>query len=479
MRRRLFVLLLVLLSSSAPMVYADAKRGVGTATAPTETELRIGMQYLVIIAVDNYEHWIPLRTPVRNAKAFREILETRYYVDKIYELYDEQATKANIIKLFVELQKKMKADDSLLVIYSGHGHLDENSDTGFWIPVNAGADIYEQSNWLPHVQLRGLIAKIAANHVLLISDSCFAGDLIYSTRSLPAEVTAEYFRGAYSRVSRQVLTSGAVETVPDESVFFSQLISVLERNDRSVIDTLMLFNEVRLGVRETTPLIGSLAETGHQEGASFLLFSKQTPLPDDPAKLAAGSSPEQLPYPPGTIEEPTGAGTKRPRPFSAGLAMGWNIPIGTYERGFRTGSSWSGRLHYHHRREWGEIGMGLRVGYIPQNTMEDLESPFYPDSPDGSSWLLAASIGYTSVRDPILYLTAELEGGAAINVFRYYIPEIHTTTTAQPFIGSAVGAGARLLDRLRVTVYGRFVSFFLDHGLYMGIAPEISVEVTF
>jgi hypothetical protein len=229
----------------------------------------------------------------------------------------------------------------------------------------------------------------------------------------------------------------------------------------------MLFNEVRLGVRGSTPLMGSLPGTGHQEGASFLLFARET------------ESPEQLPYPSGSTEETAYTGAQRPRPFSAGLALGWNIVIGTYEQSLRTGSSWSGRLHYHLLRDWGEITMGLRTGYILQNSTGDFNTLFDLDAPDGSSCLLGASIGYTTVRDPIQYLTAELEGGAAINVFRYYIPDIHTITDATPFLGSAVGAGARILDRFRITVYGRFVSFFLDHGLYMGISPEISVEATF
>jgi hypothetical protein len=479
MVRWTLLLLLGLLSAITPAVYADSGRGVGTPGTSVESVLRDGRQYLVFIAVDAYERWVPLRTPVRDAKALRDVLESRYYVDEIYELYDEEATKANIIKLFVELQKKIEVDDSLLVVYSGHGHLDESSSTGFWIPVNAGTDIYEQRNWLPHTQLRGLIANLAAAHVLLISDSCFAGDLIASTRSLPADVTEEYFRGAYSRVSRQVLTSGAVEAVPDESDFAGQLISVLERNRRPVIDTLMLFNEVRLGVRGSTPLMGSLPGTGHQEGASFLLFSRETAEPEELPVLGDGSAPEQLPHPSGVPEGTASSAAARPRPFSAGLALGWNIALGTYERGFRTGSSWSGRLHYHLLRDWGEIGMGVRAGYILQNGKEDSDSPFSADPPSGSSSLLAASIGYTTVRDPILYLTAELEGGAAINVFRYELPETHTTTDATPFLGSAVGVGARLADRFRITVYGRFVSFYLDQNLYMSIAPEISVEVTF
>lgn len=407
---------------------------------------------------------------------------SRYHIDELYELYDEQATKANIIRLFVELQKKVKREDALLIVYSGHGHLDESSDTGFWIPVNAGTDVYEQKNWLPHAQLRGLISNLESMHVLVVSDSCFAGDLIYSTRSLPANITTEYFKAAYTRVSRQLLTSGAVEVVPDESAFADQLISVLEHNDQPVLDTLMLFNEVRLCVEGSTPLMGSLAGTGHQEGASFLLFLREEAVSKDRQATDDDAAARALPYPPeGSTAEPAESGSSRPRRFSAGLAYGFWIGIGLADLAFRSGpaapaASW--RMHYRHFGERGEIIAGVRIGMVTLSGMDDMTNPFYPDPWDMTSYPLVASLGYATVFDPLLYFCGEVEAGIAINAITLYTPDEQKSIKTKLHLGSAVGVGLRLLERLKVTVYGRFTSIFFDDA-FLSIAPEISVEYTF
>lgn len=485
MIRRLIVLLLALLTLTALHGYPDTDRGVGTLEKPAEVEFRVGKQYLVVIAINKYQHWMPLLSPVGDTQNLKEILTSRYHIDEVYELYDDLATKANIIKLFVDLQKKLKSDDSLLVIYSGHGHLDESSDTGFWIPVNAGTDIYEQQNWLPHAQLRGLIANIEATHVLVISDSCFAGDLIYSTRSLPVNVTEEYFKNAYSRVSRQVLTSGAVEVVPDRSGFTDQLISVFKRNDQTVLDALMLFNEVRLGVRGSTPLLGALAGTGHQEGASFLLFLNDEAVPPDSPESVHATTPSASPFPPGSAPPgsaevgPENTGTKRSRHLSAGISCGWIITVGKFGQAFQTGPSPSGRLHYLFHRERGEVGVGLRIGALILTGIDDSTNPLNPDPWDLTCWPVATSFRYTFFVDPPLYLTAELEAGAAINSIRTYSPELHTTITTKPYLGSAIGVGLRFLDSVKITFFGRFVSTYFDIGLYMGLSPEFAIEYSF
>ncbi|MBP7553829.1 MAG: hypothetical protein KA885_10425 [Spirochaetes bacterium] len=88
-------------------------------------------------------------------------------------------------------------------------------------------------------------------------------------------VNEEYFANAYKKRSRQILTSGSSEEVPDESSFTRQFLLALRDNNRHLIDPLMLFNEIRLGVKGTTPMFGSLSGTDHQEGASFLFFKKE------------------------------------------------------------------------------------------------------------------------------------------------------------------------------------------------------------
>ncbi|MBN1837541.1 MAG: caspase family protein [Spirochaetales bacterium] len=480
MSRLLRLLFPAMLALALPCAYPDTSRGVGTIATADRTELRVGCQYLAIIAINDYQQWMPLRSPVREANEIRKILVTRYKIDEVFELYDDEATKANIIRLFVDLQKRVMADDSLLVYYSGHGHLDESSDTGFWIPANAGTDVYEQQNWLPHAQLKGLIANIASNHVLVISDSCFAGDLIYSTRSLPAPATAEYFEEAYSRVSRQVLTSGAVEAVQDGSSFAEQLISVLTRNGAPLLDALMLYNELRLGVRGSTPLLGSLAGTGHQEGASFLLFLRDELAPGELPPPEKDTPPDVLPLPAEVpADEPADVASEGPRRFSSGLACGALITVGWFGPAFKTEPAPSWRLHYRHLRDWGETILGLRAAALILTGRDGLENPLNPDPWDATSWLLAASFGYATVSDPLLYFAAEVTAGAAINVIRTYSPEIHKTTRTKPHLGAAVGVGLRLLHRLKVSVVGRLDSIFFDEAVFMGITPELSVEYTF
>lgn len=67
-------------------------------------------------------------------------MEKYYQFDTIITLYNEKATKARIITVFNRLLNELKSDDSLLIYYAGHGHYDQMSATGFWIPVNAGLD---------------------------------------------------------------------------------------------------------------------------------------------------------------------------------------------------------------------------------------------------------------------------------------------------------------------------------------------------
>jgi hypothetical protein len=234
-----------------------------------------GRQIAVLIAVDRYREWLPLRFPVRDAKALKQVLNDRYYITDTVELYNEDATKAGILKRFDQLSQELKPEDSVLIYYAGHGHLDSATDLGFWIPQDAGTDQYAQANWLPNAQIRALIGKMKARHVMLVSDSCFSGDILNTSRGAAPEISNDYFKNAYARRSRQVLTSGASEAVPDESAFSRALIKTLQDNTKPYVDPYMLFGEIRLSQVATTPLFGTLNGTDHQDGGSFVLFLKE------------------------------------------------------------------------------------------------------------------------------------------------------------------------------------------------------------
>jgi sulfatase modifying factor 1 len=232
----------------------------------------VGKQWLVIIAINRYRQWPGLQYPVDDAKEIRDVLLHRYYIDECIELYDEESTKEHIAQLFIRLQTKCDVHDSLLIYYAGHGHLDKKSNSGFWIPYDAGENELEQKNWLPNTQIRGYISQMKVMHICLIIDSCFSGDILETHRGKPQKINNNYFQKAYLRTSRQVLTSCASEYVPDRSEFAILLHQTLQKNTSPYLDPLMLFEGVRLGMKKTTPLLGCLTYTGHQEGGTYLLF---------------------------------------------------------------------------------------------------------------------------------------------------------------------------------------------------------------
>jgi len=272
----LFSTIFVLFIYSEVLFAQDGNRGLEVVAAPIAGDSAIGRQYAVFIAIDRYKEWPPLKNAVSDAERMRSVLQKRYYFDQIYTLYDDQATKEKVMKQFESLSNELCPEDSLFIFYAGHGVMDPLTRIGSWILQDAGANRYEQKGWLPNPQIRSLLNMIRSRHVFLVSDSCFSGDILNVERGSQPEITDEYFKKAYARRSRQVLTSGASEAVPDESVFTRALVRLFEENTKPYLDPLMLFNEIRLTHDLTTsPLLGTLKDTDSQDGGSFIFFLKQ------------------------------------------------------------------------------------------------------------------------------------------------------------------------------------------------------------
>lgn len=269
-----YIIIFILLILLALFIFINADKGIDVVIKNLDKNARAGRQYFLFIAIDKYQKWPALQKPVGDAKELKKIMTDRYFTDEVIELYNEKATKAEILKQMVELSGKTDINDSLFIYFSGHGHMDKNTNSGFWIPVNAGTDQFAQENWLPNTQIKGILKNAKALHICLVSDSCFSGDLVKGSPMFESNVK-DYFKNAYNRISRQVLSSGASnETVPDESEFALQLKMYLERTNDPYIDPIMIFNQIRLGMSMTTPIYGEYKDLGQQEGGSFILFLK-------------------------------------------------------------------------------------------------------------------------------------------------------------------------------------------------------------
>ena len=238
--------------------------------------ITLGKQWLVIIGISRYQKWNNLQFPVSDGKRLKTILQEKYVIDDVLEIYDTEVTKANLYQLFLSLQQKVKTNDSVLIYYAGHGYYDKITKNSYWIPTDGGKNINSQSNWISDSLIKDMISKISAKHILLISDSCFSGNILNINRGTNVEITIDnvFFSTAYRKNSRLVITSGATEYVPDNSEFTNMLMQSLEKNKYPILDPLKLYSEIRLGVKKSTPLFGVLNETGHQDGGSYLLFLK-------------------------------------------------------------------------------------------------------------------------------------------------------------------------------------------------------------
>lgn len=182
-------------------------------TEPINKQVYHGKNYLILIAIDNYDVATtgckPLKNPIRDATRLREVLMQRYqyaalnegfstyltgarikdntpYEDnhKVYSdtfikcLFNEGATKEKILEAVHDAVKSMSNEDQLLVFFSGHG---KGGTSMGLLPFD-----YDSSKPNSKIKLEELvnveetigIEDVLVNHfksILLIVDACYAG----------------------------------------------------------------------------------------------------------------------------------------------------------------------------------------------------------------------------------------------------------------------------------------------------------------
>lgn len=280
----IYLSLLVVMFLSVPY-YGKAERGIAVRPVSPSGDLVSGDQWLFVIGIDTYRKWPRLNTAVNDARSVKDVLLSRYYFDKknLIELYNEQATRKNILKQLVYLAKNVRKDDSLMIFYAGHGHLDPITKEGSWIPVESG--IEDVSARISNHDIKKYLSvdAIKASHILLVSDSCFSGDFFRGARGKLPAVTNKVIKLAYKLTSRQAITSGGLEPVSDagfgnNSVFSHFFVKTLKENQKPFLIPSDLFADIKAGVVENAeqfPRYGTLKDTGGQQGGELIFFLKQ------------------------------------------------------------------------------------------------------------------------------------------------------------------------------------------------------------
>jgi hypothetical protein len=234
----------------------------------------LGVYYALLIGINDYRYLPKLKSAIHDANTVGEILN-RYYGFKVEMLID--ATRSDIISALNRYRRTLGERDNFLIYYAGHGILDERADEGYWLPVDAELGV--ETNWIANSFMTASIRAIAAKHIMIVADSCYAGKLTRGVTII--DKTPDYFSRIASKRARTVLSSGGLEPVLDSggkdkhSVFASAFISALQEN-KEVIDGTQLFSSIRRPIMlesNQTPEYSDIRHAGH-DGGDFI-FSRR------------------------------------------------------------------------------------------------------------------------------------------------------------------------------------------------------------
>lgn len=245
MKKILLISLTILLTYS--IVLAQTTRGIKVVTkdkiSGLEEELKLyDNMYALIIGIDNYSKLSfhqQLQYAVSDAKAVVRTLSDKFAFSDIKTLYNERATRENILKTISEFRTTGE-EDAIFIFFASHGWTESTPDgeLGYLIPTDGSLKPEEMYLNISMSQLKELLKPIPAKHIFVVVDACYSGTLLV-TRGLESEpaIDLAYFKEITRGRVRQVLTAGGKgQEVMDggpggHSVFTGYFLRFLEKAD--------------------------------------------------------------------------------------------------------------------------------------------------------------------------------------------------------------------------------------------------------
>lgn len=265
--------------ASLPLVEAqDQGRLLEQTPAPTQALKRPGKFYALVIGINDYQSIKRLVTATKDADAVDTILKTLYgFETRLLK----NATREQILVALNDYRRELDASASLLIYYAGHGHYDQEVDKAYWLPVDAHPN--DNVRWISADDITTNIKGIPANHILIISDSCYSGMIQRdSGASITPSEKRRYLQKMLDGKSRVLMASGGNEPVADgggdgHSVFARALIRGFEQIDQPAFTSEELFyqfiREAVSGKSNQTPKYSVIQNSGHESG-DFVFFKR-------------------------------------------------------------------------------------------------------------------------------------------------------------------------------------------------------------
>ncbi len=249
-------------------------------------DINFGRYFALIIANQDYHYLENLHSPHRDASRLQQVLEQHYGFSTVL-LAD--ANEKQILNTLNDLYQNIKPEDNLLIYYTGHGHLTQNSSQtrqrGYWLPVDAQQD--RLTHWISNAVINDHLDRLKARAILVIADSCYAGNMTsqespFLLGSTTKNLTKDSIDIGLKRRARLVIASGSVKPIltdsnTQHSLFAKSLIDILQNNQNILRDS-MLFAQINTYMQQRktaqnsqTPEIRPIRAAGHAGGDFYFV----------------------------------------------------------------------------------------------------------------------------------------------------------------------------------------------------------------
>ncbi len=272
------------------LVPAPNAKPVTTNVVPTirkwPSSAKLGRQFALVIGNNNYSAYPKLESAVADSQAVANVLTKRYGFKTTLL---NNANRFEILSALNTLRESLTAQDNLLVYYAGHGELDRNTDSGYWVPTDGRNNA--PNTWISNRAISDILNTMSAKHALVIADSCYSGAM--TRASVPAISSAAsgaqwelWVKQMSASRSRTAFTSGGLAPVPDSgaggnSTFARALINALNDNTQ-LLEAQRLYRDVTASMAIAAskssfaqiPEYAPIKFAGHEAGEFFFLPTK-------------------------------------------------------------------------------------------------------------------------------------------------------------------------------------------------------------
>jgi TPR repeat protein len=279
--------------------YSDQRkwyeRALNSLGLPTQ---RLGRSYALIAGVTQYPNFPPVQRSLKPAEVdierLKSYLKSQEFFDEIVVLKDGDMTLDNLdffLGSYFPSQLAASPHSRFLFAYSGHGYVEEHTDTvrGFLLK-SAATSGTDHDNRIELGVVRALLAPVidSAEKVLVLINSCHSGAFLIR-RSFGSNPLGPGERGAYAiMASRASESSLHLDSVGPGSVFFEKVFAALGGvADNAPRDGVVTFHELDTYLHSEIPIVtngkqnpieGDISRDGSVGEFFFLNRSRQVQL---------------------------------------------------------------------------------------------------------------------------------------------------------------------------------------------------------